>query len=390
VFFEEREGRKEVVKKGRIRVMQGNEACVEAALLAGCRFFAGYPITPATENLEAMSRRLPPADGLCMQMEDEIAAVVAIVGASWGGTKAMTATSGPGFCLMQEGIGLAAAVEVPCVIVNVQRGGPASGQSTSTAQGDFYQTRYGSNGDYSLIVLCPSTAQEMFDHTIKAFNLAERFRIPVIILSDEVVGHIWEKVFIPDADQLKFVQRKTPTASIAEFIPFKAEEDGVPFLSALNKGYKVPVISQAKSLSCNRENAKEADENIRRIVAKIEDHMDEFGEAQTYGDERAETAFVTFGSVSRAARSAVDMGRERGLALRSVEVKTLWRLPDNLVRQALAGAQRIVVAEMNLGMIQRETERVIRQPKIKIELFSKIGGIYPHPQELLHFLEERR
>jgi 2-oxoglutarate ferredoxin oxidoreductase subunit alpha len=201
--------------------MLGNEACVEAALLAGCRFYAGYPITPATEILEVMSRRLPLVDGLCLQMEDEIAAVVAIVGASWGGTKAMTATSGPGFCLMQEGIGLAVAVEAPCVIVNVQRGGPASGQSTSTAQGDFYQARYGSNGDYSLIVLCPSTAQEMFDHTVKAFNLSERFRIPVIILSDEVVGHIREKVFIPDADELKFVERKTPTVPREQFIPFK-------------------------------------------------------------------------------------------------------------------------------------------------------------------------
>ena len=378
------------MKKGRIKVMLGNEACAEAALLAGCRFYAGYPITPATEILEVMSRRLPLVDGLCLQMEDEIAAVVAIVGASWGGTKAMTATSGPGFCLMQEGIGLAVAVEAPCVIVNVQRGGPASGQSTSTAQGDFYQARYGSNGDYSIIVLCPSTAQEMFDHTVKAFNLSERFRVPVIILSDEVVGHIREKVFIPDADELTFVQRKTPTVPPAEFIPFKPDTDGVPFMPDFNTGYRIPVISQAKSLSGNRGNAKEADENIRRLVSKIEDHMDEFAEVQVYGDKKAETAFVTFGSVCRAARSAVDMGREKGLALRSVEVKTVWPFPDQLVRKALAGAKRIVVAEMNLGMIQREVERVIRQPKIKIELFSKIGGIYPQPQEFLRFLEEKR
>ena len=203
-------GRKEAMKKGRIKVMQGNEACVEAAILAGCRFFAGYPITPATEILEGMARRLPLVDGFCLQAEDEIAAIVAVVGASWGGAKAMTATSGPGFCLMQEGIGLAASVESPCVIVNVQRGGPASGQSTSTAQGDLYQARYGSNGDYSLITLCPSTSQEMFDHTIRAFNLAERFRIPVIILSDEVVAHIREKVFIPDPDQLEI--RRTEEA----------------------------------------------------------------------------------------------------------------------------------------------------------------------------------
>jgi 2-oxoglutarate ferredoxin oxidoreductase subunit alpha len=378
------------MKKGRIKVMLGNEACVEAAILAGCRFYGGYPITPATEILEIMSRRLPLVDGLCLQMEDEIAALVAVVGASWGGTKAMTATSGPGFCLMQEAVGLAVAVEAPCVIVNVMRGGPASGQSTSTAQGDFYQARYGSNGDYSLIVLCPSTAQEMFDHTIKAFNLSERFRIPVIILSDEVVGHIREKVFIPDADQLTFVERKAPAVPMKDFVIFKPEENGVPLMPAFNTGYKCPVISQAKSQNGNRGNAKEAVENIRRIVSKIEDHMDEFAEVQVYGDEKAETAFVTFGSVCRAARSAVDMGREKGLAFRSVEIKTVWPFPDDLVRRALAGARRIVVAEMNLGMLQREIERVIRQPEIKIELFSKIGGIYPQPQEFLRFLEEKR
>jgi len=378
------------MEKGKIKVMLGNEACVEAALLAGCRFYGGYPITPATEILEIMSRRLPLVDGLCLQMEDEIAALVAVVGASWGGTKAMTATSGPGFCLMQEAIGMAVAVEAPCVVVNVMRGGPASGQSTSTAQGDFYQARYGSNGDYSLIVLYPSTAQEMFDHTIKAFNLSERFRIPVIILSDEVVGHIREKVFIPDADQLTFVERKAPTVPREEFVIFKPEENGVPLMPAFNTGYKSPVISQAKSLNGNRGNAKEAIENIRRIVSKIEDHMDEFAEVQVYGDEKAETAFVTFGSVCRAARSAVDMGKEKGLALRSVEVKTVWPFPDALVRRALAGAERIVVAEMNLGMMQREIERVVRQPEIKIELFSKIGGIYPQPQEFLRFLEEKR
>jgi len=197
-------------------------------------------------------------------------------------------------------------------------------------------------------------------------------------------------VFIPDAEELQFVERKTPTVPREEFIPFMPDADGVPFMPAFNTGYRIPVISQAKSLSGNRGNAKEADENIRRIVAKIEDHMDEFADVQVYGDKKAETAFVTFGSVCRAARSAVDMGREKGLALRSVEVKTVWPFPDKLVRKALAGAKRIVVAEMNLGMIQREVERVIRQPKIRIELFSKIGGIYPQPQEFLRFLEEKR
>ena len=378
------------MKKGRIKVMLGNEACAEAAILAGCRFYGGYPITPATEILENLSRKLPLVDGLCLQFEDEIAALVAVVGASWGGTKAMTATSGPGFCLMQEAIGLAVAEEAPCVIVNVMRGGPCSGQSTSTAQGDLYQARYGSNGDYSLFCLAPSDAQEMFDYTIKAFNLAERFRIPVIILSDEVVGHIREKVCIPDAKDIKLVERKAPTCPKDKLVVFKPEANDVPLMPDFNVGYKVPVISQAKSLNGNRGNAKDADENIRRIVRKVEDHMDEFAEVKVYGDGKAETAFVTFGSVCRAARSAVDLAKERGIALRAVEVKTVWPFPDKLVQNALAGAKRIVVAEMNLGMLQREVERVVRQPEIKIELFSKIGGIYPQPQEFLRFLEEKR
>jgi 2-oxoglutarate ferredoxin oxidoreductase subunit alpha len=370
--------------------MQGNEACVEAALLAGCRFFAGYPITPATEILEGMARRLPLVDGFCLQAEDEIAAITAVVGASWGGAKPMTATSGPGFCLMMEGVGLADSVEAPCVIVNVQRGGPASGQSTSTSQGDFYQARYGSNGDYSLITLCPSNSQEMFDHTIRAFNLAERFRIPVIILSDEVVAHIREKVFIPDPDQLEIVERKKPTVTMEEFIPFQAGEDDVPPMPAFNTGYKIPVISQAKSLSGNRGNAQEAAAFIRRITRKVDAHIAEFADVRIYGDEKAKTALVSFGSVSRSARSAVDMAREKGLGLRSVEVKTIWPFPDDLLRNKLEGAERIVVAEMNLGMLAKEVERVIRQPEIPIELFSKIGGIYPQPQEFLRFLEEKR
>jgi 2-oxoglutarate ferredoxin oxidoreductase subunit alpha len=316
--------------------------------------------------------------------------MVAIVGASWGGAKSMTATSGPGFCLMQEGIGLAASVEAPCVIVNVQRGGPASGQSTSTAQGDLYQARYGSNGDYSLITLCPSTSQEMFDHTIRAFNLAERFRIPVIILSDEVVAHIREKVFIPEAEELEIVDRKKPPVPGEGFVPFQAGEDDVPPMPAFNTGYKIPVISQAKSPSGNRGNAKEAEAFIHRLTRKVDAHVAEFSDVRSYGDERAETALVSFGSVCRSVRSAVDMARENGRALRSVEIKTVWPFPDGLLRTRLEGARRIVVAEMNLGMLVHEVRRVIRRLDIPIELFSKIGGIYPQPQEFLRFLEGKR
>jgi 2-oxoglutarate ferredoxin oxidoreductase subunit alpha len=230
----------------------------------------------------------------------------------------------------------------------------------------------------------------MFDHTVRAFNLAERFRIPVIILSDEVVAHIREKVFIPDPGQLEIIERKKPTVPMEEFIPFQAGEDDVPPMPAFNTGYKIPVISQAKSLSGNRGNAKEAEAFIHRITRKVDARIAEFAEIRDYGDERAETAFVSFGSVCRSARSAVDMAREKGLALRSVEVKTIWPFPDDLLRSKLTGAKRIVVAEMNLGMLVNEVRRVIRRPDIPIELFSKIGGIYPQPQEFLRFLEEKR
>jgi 2-oxoglutarate ferredoxin oxidoreductase subunit alpha len=374
------------MKKGQARVMQGNEACVEAAILAGCRFFAGYPITPANEITEGMARRLPLVDGIFMQVEDEITAIVSLVGASWGGSKAMTATSGPGFCLMQEGIGLAASIEAPCVIVNVQRGGPASGQSTSPSQGDVYQARYGSNGDYSVIVLAPSTAQEMFDFTIKAFNLSEQFRIPVIVLSDEVVAHIREKVFIPDHEKIEIINRKRPQGPKEDFLPFKAEADGVPPMPSFNDGYKVVVISQVKGPSGKRGTPQESEESIRRLTSKVENCMDEFADVRTYRMEGAELAIVSYGSVSRAARSAADMAREEGIQAGCVEMKTLWPFHEDQVRRALGGIERIVVVEMNLGKIFREVERAIRLTNVEIELLSKVGGGYPHPQEILNFI----
>ena len=383
--------KKEAMKKGRIKVMQGNEACVEAAILAGCRFFAGYPITPASEILEGMARRLPLVDGICLQAEDEIAAIVSVVGASWGGAKAMTATSGPGFCLMQEGVGLAASVESPCVIVNVQRGGPASGQSTSTAQGDLYQARYGSNGDYShhhpLPFHLPGDVRPHHPGLQPGRAVPDPGHHP---LRRGRRPHPGKSVHPRPGPSWSSWRRKKPTVPMEEFIPFQAGEDDVPPMPAFNTGYKIPVISQAKSLSGNRGNAKEAEANIQRINRKVNAHIAEFADIRTYGDEKAETAFVSFGSVSRSARSAVDMAREKGLAIRSVEVKTIWPFPDDLLRTRLEGARRIVVAEMNLGMLVQEVRRVIRRPDIPIELFSKLGGIYPHPQEFLRFLEEKR
>jgi 2-oxoglutarate ferredoxin oxidoreductase subunit alpha len=373
-------------RQGRMRVLQGNEACVEGALAAGCRFFTGYPITPANEIAEGMARRLPLLDGVFLQVEDEIAAITSLVGAAWGGAKAMTATSGPGFCLMQEGIGLAVATETPCVIVNVQRGGPASGQSTSPSQGDVFQARYGSNGDYALVALAPANAQEMFDFTVSAFNHAERFRVPVIVLSDEVVAHIREKVFLPDPGEIEIVNRKRPTVPPEEFLPFRADADGVPPMPSFNEGYDLLVISQVKGERGDRARGKDSENYIHRLTEKVERYIDEIADIRGYWLVDARYALVSYGSVSRSARSAVEMARERGLPWGGIELKTLWPFHAGRFRQLAQGLERVVVAEMNMGRMIMEVERAMRSSTCKVELFSKVGGAYPTPAEILEFI----
>ncbi len=359
---------------------------MEGALASGCRFFAGYPITPANEITEGMARRLPLVDGIFIQVEDEIAAITSLIGAAWGGVKAMTATSGPGFCLMQEGIGLAVSTETPCVIVNVQRGGPASGQSTSPSQGDVFQARYGSNGDYALVVMAPSNAQEMFDFTVRAFNYSERFRIPVIVLADEVVAHIREKVYLPDPCDIEIINRKPPLAPPEEFLPFRADSDGVPPMPAFNDGYNLLVISQVKSERGDRARGTESENFIHRLTEKVERYIDEIAEIRSYCLEDARYALVSYGSVSRSVRSAVEIARERGIKWGGIELKTLWPFHAGRFRELAQGLERLVVAEMNMGRMVIEVERAIRSDGCKVDLFSKVGGAYPTPAEILEFI----
>ncbi|MCF8099885.1 MAG: 2-oxoacid:acceptor oxidoreductase subunit alpha, partial [Desulfarculaceae bacterium] len=279
-----------------IEIVQGNEACVRGALAAGCRFFAGYPITPATEIAELMALMLPDHDGAFVQMEDELGSINAVVGAAWGGMKACTATTGPGFSLMQEGIGYAAMTETPCVIINVQRGGPATGQPTMSSQQDVMQAKYGSHGDYEIIALCPSSVQEGFELTVKAFNLAERFRVPVVVLSDEIVGHTREKLRIPES--VEVTPRTAPMAPPQEYQMYKVGPDGLlDGMPQVGQGYNILVESQAHGEDGNRKgnDIVTCARVIEHLCAKITDHAQELTDIVTLDCEDAEVLVVAYG-----------------------------------------------------------------------------------------------
>ena len=368
--------------QGEIKIMQGNDACVAGATAAGCRFFAGYPITPASEISEGMARRLPPLGGIFLQMEDEIASIVALVGASWGGWKAMTATSGPGFCLMQEGIGMAAITEAPCVIANVQRGGPASGQSTDPSQGDVFQARYGSNGDYGIIALAPSTSQEMFDLTVRAFNLSEKYRVPVILLSDEVVAHTREGVFVPAREQLEIVDRKRPTEPPDQFLTFKPGPDGVPPMPAFNSGYRVAVTTQVHGEDGFRADFKTGAALVRRLVDKIEGNAADIVQVEGAYLDDAETVVIAYGAPARSALRAVKDARGAGQKAGWLKLKTLWPFPAAEVREVAGRASRILVPEMNVGRMVLEVERV-SAGRCEVVPVPKLGGRCHTPAEIL-------
>lgn len=364
-----------------VKILQGNAACVEGAVAAGCRFFAGYPITPASEIAEGMARRLPLVGGICLQMEDEIASVVSLVGASWGGWKAMTATSGPGFCLMQEGIGMAAITETPCVIVNVQRGGPASGQSTDPAQGDVFQARYGSNGDYAVIVLAPSTSQEMFDLTVRAFNLSEKYRVPVILLADEVVAHTRESVSIPPADELEIINRKKPPVPPGEFLTFRPDADGIPPMPAFNEGYKLSITTQLHGEDGFRADFKAGAALIRRLTDKVERNADDIVQVDGFCLDDAEMVVLSYGAVARSALRAVKDARAEGRKAGWLKLKTLWPFPARQVRELASSVEKILVPEMNIGRMVLEVERV-SAGRCEVTSLPKLGGRCHTPAEI--------
>jgi len=348
----------------------GNEACVEAALIAGCRFFAGYPISPSNEIPEQLSERLPIVDGIFMQMEDELASIGAVMGGSWAGKKAMTATSGPGFSLMQETIGWGFMTETPCVIVDVQRAGPGTGQATKCAQGDVMQARWGTHGDYAAIVLSPNSVQEMFELTIRAFNLAEKYRTPVILLADETIGHVREKITVPPPEQIEIIDRKKPKPGDKAF--FGLEE--VAPMPSVGEGFNVAVTASTHDEYGVRftQDAQVHRRIVGRLNAKINDHVDDIVEVENYNVDKCRVGIVSYGCTSRAVYEAVERAEAEAIKVGFVRLKTIWPFADKAVAKLAKSAEKIIVPEMNLGQVCREVQRVAC--KSEVVPLNKIGG----------------
>lgn len=366
-----------------VEIVQGNEACVKGALAAGCRFFAGYPITPATEIAELMALRLPEYNGAFVQMEDELGSINAVVGATWGGMKACTATTGPGFSLMQEGIGYAAMTETPCVIINVQRGGPGTGQPTMPSQQDVMQAKYGSHGDYEIIALCPSSVQESFELTVKAFNLAERFRVPVMVLSDEIVGHTREKLRIPT--EVKVTPRVPPSVPPGEYKMYKPGPDGLlDGMPSVGQGYNILLESMTHGEDSNRKGSDipASAGLIRRLCGKITDHAQELTDIATLECDDAEVLVVAYGSVVRSAKNAVRQARTQGIKAGLLQLRIMWPFPDEALIGLASGVRKVVVPEMNIGKISREVQRVLGK-YCEVVSLPGLGGELHTPAKIL-------
>ncbi|VBB06846.1 pyruvate flavodoxin/ferredoxin oxidoreductase thiamine dip-bdg [Lucifera butyrica] len=364
------------------RLMQGNQACTEGALAAGVSFFAGYPITPSTEIAEILAESLPKLGGKFIQMEDEIASMGAVCGAALTGAKAITATSGPGFSLKQELIGYAAMAEIPVVIVNVQRLGPSTGKPTSPAQGDVMQARWGTHGDHGVIVLSPGSVRECFDITVKAVNFSEQFRVPVILLLDEVIGHMRERVELPAWSSIEIVNRKLPSVPPAEYLAYKPDADGVPSMAPFGEGYYYHVTGLVHNYSgMPVQSVSMTDELIRRLHTKLEMHSDEITlYTEDYLDD-AEYVVIAYGGSSRAAIAAVKAARERGIKAGLLKLITIWPFPVQVVQKVTRSARKVIVPEMNYGQLAGEIERYAGRDKVVS--VTRVDGELFKPEEIL-------
>jgi 2-oxoglutarate ferredoxin oxidoreductase subunit alpha len=373
---------------GDVRLLQGNEACVHGALLAGVTFFGGYPITPSTEIAELMARELPLRGGVFVQMEDEAASMGAVVGASLTGAKAMTATSGPGFSLKQENIGFASFTEIPCVIVNVMRAGPSTGLPTSVAQGDIMQARWGTHGDHPIIVLTPWSVQETLHLTITAFNFSEKYRTPVILLTDEVIGHMREKVSLPDKSQIRIVDRKRPDVPRHAYQPFDMTADHVPPLADFGTGYRYHVTGLTHDQwGFPTSRADETHALLKRLKDKIETNRHEICMSEEYKCEDAEHVLVAVGCAARSCMAAVGMARERGIKVGLIRPVTIWPFPKRLILHRATTAKRIVVVELNQGQMVFEVERIVAG-KTTVESLTRYDGELIAPDEIIDYLLE--
>jgi 2-oxoglutarate ferredoxin oxidoreductase subunit alpha len=369
--------------------MDGDTACAEGAICAGCRFFGGYPITPATEIAERMARRLPQVGGTYIQMEDEIASIAAVLGASWGGARSMTATSGPGFSLMMENLGLGIITETPCVLVNVQRAGPSTGMPTLVGQGDMMQARWGSHGPYEIIAIAPSSPQELFDLTIRAFNLAEKYRTPVLVMTDEAVGHMTERVVIPPLDEIEHYPRRKPQAPPNDgYLPYQPDPDGVPPMACAGDGYRIHVTG----LTHNEKGypatvSVEAQHKlVERLIRKIRDNRDDIIELHEDQVEDAEIVVVAYGISARTAARPVRLAREMGLKVGLLKLVTVWPFAEDRIRDLATKVRAFVVPEINMGQMALEVERSAEGQAQTIPVPHAGGGLHD-PGEVLEAIK---
>lgn len=368
--------------------MNGDEACAEGALAAGCSFFGGYPITPSTEIAEHLARRLPEIGGVFIQMEDELASMAAILGASAAGSRSMTATSGPGLSLMMENLGLAVMLEIPCVVVDVQRGSPSTGLPTMPGQSDVMQARWGSHGDYEIAAFSPWSAQEMFDLTILAFNIADRYRTPVLLMSDEVVGHMIERVVIPPREQIELWSRKRPNKPTnGRFDPFLVEDpDLVPPMVHAGEGYRVHYTGLTHDERGYPDMSADTHHQlVSRLVNKILHNADQIIRTEGYYLEDARILVVAYGCTARSARRAVREARQSGIPVGLLRLISLWPFPEDLFQEMADKVETIIVAEMNLGQMSREIQRAIGRP---VRGVFHAGGEMIPPDPILQAIQE--
>lgn len=370
------------------KLVQGNEAIAHGAIYAGARFYAGYPITPSSEIAEECSRLMPKVDGVYLQMEDEIASIAAIVGASLAGAKSFTATSGPGFSLMQENLGLAVMGEVPCVVINVQRSGPSTGLATKPAQSDVLQIRWGRHGDQSIIALTPATVKECFTLAVQAFNFAERFRVPVVLAADEIVAHMRENIIFPEPGEVEVIDRKKPSVPPEQYKPFEPESDGIAPLAAYGSDYVYHVTSSMHGLDGYSNNdPANAQWRVAQLHKKLERYRDEIVITKSFDTDDAEVLLIAFGATTRAARAAALEARKNGIKAGVLQLVTLWPFADKEIAAHGKGAQKVVVVEMNYsGQVTGEVRRVLG-PEKDITLVNKYNGQIITPKDILEVLK---
>jgi 2-oxoglutarate ferredoxin oxidoreductase subunit alpha len=368
--------------------MDGDYALAEGGLAAGCRYFGGYPITPSTETAERFSERIPYVGGVFIQMEDELASIASLIGAVWGGKKAMTVTSGPGFSLMMENIGLACMMETPLVIANVQRGGPSTGLPTLTGQQDMMQARWGSHGDYEIIALSPDSPQECFDLTIEAFNLSETYRVPVFVMTDECIGHMHEKVVIPPAEEIELVERKWYKGPKDKYLPYKNDKDGIPFLVKVGEGYRFhttgltrdergyPLLNAECQATC-----------VSHLIDKIKDNAEKIIHLKETDIDNAEILVMSYGITSRVSIKAVQEAKKAGIKVGTMQLKTVWPFPEKRVKELAGKVKAIVFPEINAGQVVLEAERVVGD-KCEVVSVPHYGGWVHDPKVILNAIKE--